>query len=403
MYANSCANISFFKIWNNVTLWCQNANNVRRFLIRFSCVCIIFSVVFLDTLWFQTDRLISPVPILDMMGRLPPDINLWVYATALFLCSALFIFPDNRHFGLLMPIIFVFWVLQDQLRWQPFLYMYSFSLLALSLTKDDADQTDFDPLRYMIAGVYFWAGAYKLNTVFVFFIFPWFVEPIFPYKDWASILGLIVPFEEAFIGIALLFPKLRKYGLAMATVMLIVVLLCLGPFGHDWGVVVWPWNVYLYLATFILFFWEKRPLVNFSLIRKKLSLFATVIFIFLPALGGLGYWGAHPSFMLYSGMPPMPEVVFDKREKLDFFSLFLKEKVNNQNGIDMTLLTIDEFYVASTPGWVGVDIFKRQASGLCQRLEYPKSAQLIVRRIDHIWSRALSEEKYMLCENGKDK
>lgn len=393
----SASHSIFQKLWIDVCAWRQNTVQVRDFLVRLSALCLGFSILFSGRLWFQTDRVIVPAPIWPAMSALPENINAVLYGAALLICGILLVAPRYCRLGIFLPAIFTYWILQDQLRWQPFVYMYVFSLFALAFTDRKADESGFDPIRVMIAGVYFWAGAYKINTYFMASIFPWFVEPIFPDKQLAMIIGIFVPFEEAFIGLALLIPRLRIPALLMATVMLVVVLASLGPFGHNWGHIVWPWNVYLYLITFILFFWEKRDFLEKRALRSKISAVSAALFVFLPALGGLGYWGMHPSFMLYSGMPPMAVVKLYPRENLGFLPADLSSHIDKKFEIDLTMLTIKEFHVASTPGWVSDDSLHQQGKGLCSHLKYPDKSYLIIMGLEHPWSTTVTQKKYPLC------
>jgi hypothetical protein len=57
------------------------------------------------------------------------------------------------------------------------------------------------------------------------------------------LFGMLVPAFEILIGIALLNKGFRKLGVIMAVSMSLFLLTVLGPLGHNWNSVVWPWDI----------------------------------------------------------------------------------------------------------------------------------------------------------------
>lgn len=155
----------------------------------------------------------------------------------------------------------LFCIMMDMLLAQPYIYMYCFTLFVVA-TGSRHQKSALNALRIMVSGVYFWAGFHKLNATFYASVFPWFFSPVYTFSHADSfggldiVMGIImlgVPLFESMIGVLLLFPKYRKIATAMAFTMLVTVLICLGPFGHNWGIGVWPWNIFLFLLEVRLF------------------------------------------------------------------------------------------------------------------------------------------------------
>ena len=112
----------------------------------------------------------------------------------------------------------------------------------------------------MVGSVYFWTGFHKLNLTFCWKIFPWFIATYYEIPREHSLFGalmtvliLSVSVFEATIGVLLLFfSNLRQLATGMALVMLVVVLACLGT--RAWNLIVWPWNICLFVVEVILFY-----------------------------------------------------------------------------------------------------------------------------------------------------
>jgi hypothetical protein len=266
--------------------------------VRFSALCILISLLLSRNLWFQDKRAMLPTPLFDWAAALP-DINGLLYAVLFGINALLLVAPKYRRAGFATIPVYVYLVLQDEIRWQFYLYMQFFNLLAAALPPRKVKDTHLDPLRFMLIGVYFWAGLFKINPHFVNDLFPWFVSPWFPFTRAAQVIGIFVPFIELGIGICLLLPKARPLGQLFATSMLIVVMLSLGPTGMNGAQFVWPANFYMDFLAILLFMDTKRALVTPARLKKPAALAAILLFILLPALGMGNLLGHHQTFKLF--------------------------------------------------------------------------------------------------------
>ena len=87
----------------------------------------------------------------------------------------------------------------------------------------------------------------------------------------------------------------------MAFIMLVVVLTCLGLDSDLWNIIVWPWNIYLFLLTFMLFY-KPASIDDTVRFRFDIPTLATIaLFVITPAFALFGWGHSYPAFKLYSG------------------------------------------------------------------------------------------------------
>jgi hypothetical protein len=139
------------------------------------------------------------------------------------------------------------------------------------------------------------------------------------------------PITEIAIGVALWVRPLRRAALGAVLVVHLAAVLFLGPLGHNFNWVVWPWNLAMIVLVWVLFaadtFWQARddgsgrhsshvkepkarraaalgPGITQTFAELRRSKTATVVvalFSFLPILSYAGWWDSYFSFALYSG------------------------------------------------------------------------------------------------------
>jgi len=146
----------------------------------------------------------------------------------------------------------------------------------------------------------------KLNPVFFHFVAPWFVEPFLSrtHGGLAPVLQAAAaasPFLEILIGVVVWLPRLRRWPIALAIVFHAAVLLCLGPLGHNYNVVVWPWNVAMAALVWTLFPCTRLREELAALRSSRLAGVAVIFVCVMPALSLVGCWDSYLSFAYYSG------------------------------------------------------------------------------------------------------
>jgi hypothetical protein len=196
----------------------------------------------------------------------------------------------------------LFLSLADQNRFQPWFYLY---VVMLFLTL-------FDPppalagCRLAVSAVYLWSGIQKLNQQFFDSVVPWFVEPARRWlsPDWIGPLEWLIASAaavEIFIGIGVWYRPFRRMAMAAAVLVHAMALVLLGPLGHGYNLVVWPWNLTMPLLVILLFGAAKIPRPLADLKRSTAALVVVTLFALLPAASYVGLWDSALSFCLYSG------------------------------------------------------------------------------------------------------
>lgn len=372
---------------------------VLRLSIRMSALCLLASMALSYDLWFQSGRLYAPSPLWPALSDVPEVVNHILYWVMVAGGVIIFFFPRMAKLGFVLLPAFAYFLLQDQLRGQFAVYLYIANLLLAAAMPREPDDAALDPLRYMTIGVYFWAGFYKLNLAFMTVGFPWFVIDWFPYPEAAKIFGYAVPVLEALIGVFLLVPATRWIGQLMAFAMLVVVVLSIGPTGHNEAMTVWPTNVYLDCLAIFLFARNRRSLVGMAQVKKKLNAVALFVFILLPTLGMPEILGKHPSFQLYCCLD-YGEIEFDKREKLDFLPDILTERLYDSENRRLTCsdLTMTLFEVGSGTFLATDKPYIDGMRGFCPHLSYPENARLHVIKAEDFRSTDTVTRTYAICE-----
>jgi len=224
----------------------------------------------------------------------------------------------------------------DQNRGQPWLYMY-WVMLLLSLFPIPSAHA---ACRVAIVIVYFWGGIQKLNARFFTVTPEWFVAPAANWHLPPAAIDLLklsvkaAPFIEIAIAVLLWFPRLRRIAFALTILTHVFALVFLGPWGHNYNWVVWPWNLAMIALVFGLFaqgklFEANSPItpeppasklskqskkatahpteINFGLkqtfiqlIKARVAMVLVALYGLLPILSYSGRWDSYFSFALYS-------------------------------------------------------------------------------------------------------
>jgi len=293
-----------------------------RIVVAAACLA---GMVLSPRLWLSR-RVYPTTPVWGGLPAIPAAAGDVWFAVLLALLAAIVVRPRWRRAVVAFTVAAALLSFWDQSRWQPWFYQYLFMLAALSLPertgagegRADSDRA-LDPCRIILAFTYFWSGLQKCNATFVHETAPWLFEPLARHLPAAGAhalggLELLVPAVEAAVGLGMLFRHTRPIAVIAAITMHLVILWCLGPFGHRWNTVVWPWNLAMVACTVLLFYkpgaLPVRRLLWPEGIFGKLVL---LLFVVLPALSFCGWWDAYLSAALYSGNTLRGELRFNER------------------------------------------------------------------------------------------
>jgi hypothetical protein len=192
--------------------------------------------------------------------------------------------------------------LTDQTRLQPWLYQ---ELLLFGCFGFLPKEERRSGLVVILALAYAWSGIQKLQPMFAGSVFPWMLAGIT--HDSAlhvpPAAGLIAALVELCAGLGLLFRSSRGIAAIVLVLMHLTILLAIGPLGHDWNAVVWPWNILLPLLVLCLL--PRRAELSawrWMILPKRPYRIALLALVgVLPALSFVGLWDSYLSFSLYSG------------------------------------------------------------------------------------------------------
>jgi hypothetical protein len=268
-------------------------------------------------LWL-TARTYPHTPVWYELPQLPTPLDwllLGVLAAAL---GAIIVSPRPRPALLIFVGIAAIWSLWDQTRWQPWFYQYlfMFAVLAFSPAPNDEDraQAGLNACRFIVASLYVWSGLQKVNHNFAEVTYPWLMKPVLNHlpdsKLWlVSGHGWQVGFVECAIGLSLLVWPLRPLAVVGALLMHSVILFCLGPWGHAWNTIVWPWNLAMMVFVVVLFA-RTRPVKPWQILWPRRCLLAPVTLLLLgimPLFNFFELWDSYLSAALYSSNTPEAE------------------------------------------------------------------------------------------------
>jgi uncharacterized membrane protein YphA (DoxX/SURF4 family) len=266
------------------------------------------AMAFCPQLW-RSDRIFPRTPAFSALPDLPESITL---PLIILLASSLIftLVRPSRIPVIAATTLAIIIALFDMNRWQPWFYQYLLTFFVLCFFDFRCDspfqqKSILQLFRYMVAAIYIWSGLQKLNPNFATDTFPWLMEPFTRHMEGDGLsriafLANIFPFVETGMGILLLIPAVRRAGVVMAIFMHILILVILSPWGQNYNMVVWPWNIVMMAQVLILFHssdsWAFRDTIKYSWAKIVFALF-----VLMPLFNFFNAWDSYLSHNLYSG------------------------------------------------------------------------------------------------------
>lgn len=284
-----------------------------RLILRCTSLGFLGGIFFSYRLWWESDFF----PNLPVLKFGHSEVLEKILATTLVMALLGVIMTAKRVvIGIIFLSVLTLLVL-DQMRWQPWVFLYLLLLLPQLYCEDDHATIIY--WRLVVAGVYFWSGVHKINPHFVTGDYQVALEFFFdqsfsPPQGIARWLAYAVGIFESFIGIGLLFRTTRVWALCAVVAMhlFIVIYVLLQEPAYD--VIVVPWNVIMIILDIMLF--GKFTTGSFDVIKLKWKWWnlrmPTLIILnvgillawIAPAFNLIGRWDHLLSFSLYSGKVP---------------------------------------------------------------------------------------------------
>ena len=255
------------------------------------------------------DRLFPIVPPFNFLF-VPSFVHLLLFIFSLLALLALFLFPSKRFLQISVIIIEVFSCLLDQNRWQPWEYQYIFIIIALVINYKN-DKNAISVIAFISVAIYFYSGLSKMNAIFSQSILNALtrsgilhVSNSYSYNFLAYHIGYALGIVEVSLSIGLLFQRTKKIAALFLILMHFIIIVVFGPFGINYDIIIWPWNVAMPLLLYLLFISKQPVSIQFKSIKKGWNKIIIILFGILPALNFFGYWDFFLSSSLFSSKPP---------------------------------------------------------------------------------------------------
>lgn len=346
-------------------------------------------------LWIPNER---DFPMIPYFSFLPLVFNKTIDTFLIFLTFLSFIFiiwkPNEKKYLLFFFIPSLLLILEDTIRLQPWFYLHLAMIGIISFEKQLSKENVLRLLQWVVIAIYFWSGFNKLNIAFAWEIFPWFTHHLgigeayflgmdnlntFPLPSQNNI-AFVIPVFEMITAIFLFIPRLRLFGILAIFIIHLVSLYAIGPWGHDWNEIVWPWNIEMPVLTLLLFYLpEKTAFKNYireqiQLMKTKAGIAILTLFFILPALSFTGIWDKALSLHLYSGNSDELEFYFDGYED-NLVNTSLEEHLYLDTTDMKSAMRVEYWAIQQTgvPMYNSKKYFKKIGKHLCDCLDHPEN------------------------------
>jgi hypothetical protein len=336
-------------------------------------------------LWFPIDREFPMISAFSWLDFSIGTVGDGILSLALLIALVFVLINKNRKLAIIMTLSCLFVLaLEDINRFQPWVYTQGAILTLIYFYKQGRENAIQSGVMLVVALVYIWSGIQKLNLGFLRDTFPWILsafgldfqnDPGQP-LDSFNYLFSIVPILEFSIGLFLLISKTRKIGIIIGLLMHLFILLSLGPTGHNWNIIVFPWNLSLILLL-ILFHSPKEHIKIIKGIKSlRLNYVILILFGLMPILNFIGYWDDTLSATMYSGTHSNVAFYFDTKSKPELPKFRKAGTVvteNSESGcsISKTWFMYWSVYDIKVPFYPANRYYKRFGRKLCKETKTP--------------------------------
>jgi hypothetical protein len=303
-----------------------NTCNQLRIITKIAAIACLISMLLSFNIW-TNERSFPTSPLFNILPPIFHPIDYIIIAGCFLTIFLIAIVRNPQKLIILFLVIGLVLLVFDLNRWQPWFYQYYLMFFLLSFFNYRCDDTKqlvalITILKIMIAAIYFWSGLQKFNPNFIADTFPWLLEPITDQLGDNSlshfkILGYAFPLIESVSGIILLINPIKKLGVILIVSMHVFILFVIGPLGHNYNPVVWPWNLAMIAFSLILFNNEiDFKLIDFRTMFRYHSIkIVFLLFILMPQLNFFNKWDSYLSHNLYSGNTSSGDIFLSKETK----------------------------------------------------------------------------------------
>ena len=331
-------------------------------------------------LWWKTNDVVSYLPIFHFFDEGIVESYLVIFPIFLILTLLTIFFPNKKVFTKMLLVAGLILVIGNIHRLQVWFYFYGLLLFLFVWRKNIDSELLFRTIRLVIVGVYVWSGLHKFNIHFEEDVFPWILEPFgISLPSWMAYgAGGI----ELLIGLGLLFKPMRNLSVLGCFLFHGVILFSLGPLGHNWNIVVWPWNLVMPMLVFLLFFKTQ----HFFKKDTESSLFSflpgAIVLILVWVVPAFNYFGFTPeqlSFKMYAGSHPEIVLYFGESDRNLVGEYPTIYGVLPNHSQPSYRLVLDNFVFAEwgTTLFLTKSTARKLGKQLCDKMDSPKEGGLL--------------------------
>jgi hypothetical protein len=346
----------------------QYANSIR--ILRVTCVFWLIAKIISFKVW-TTSRIFPVIPVFDSINNIPGWVHLLLYAVSIICLLCIAGKPDNRVFIYTLLLSEISSAMLDYTRWQPWEYQYLFIIFIFLTNRED--RSIRSTIGFLLAALYIYSGLHKLNTGFLLQIWDnMILNSVFHISH--TVRSLPVIFYSGYSlgalefcgGLALLFKKTQRTAAIFLITMHLFNLLWLGPWGANYNVIVWPWNMVMCIYLFLLFI--KNGISSFKPLFVKGNVLVFIAWGLLPALNFAGYWDHYMSGSLYSGKLTLMAICIDSKSGLE---PYVSKTDTHRLCPNMSLIKLQSWALKElkVPPYPQIRVYKKTAAVL--RRQYP--------------------------------
>ena len=362
---------------------------------RVIALCLLVQISLTWPLWWGP-RSYPLLPTLD----LPSALSSLALIGLLLALLGLLRWPRRRELFLGLAVSFLLLLLSDLTRLQVWTYHLSGLLVLLGWYAPQKPDRGLAAVRWVFPLIYWWGGLHKINPHYASISFDWLLSAYDWTAQWRGQSGLVVASVavELLIGLGLYFRRSRRAAALLGIALHLTLLLLLGPTGHDWNPVVWPWNVLMILLRYGWYYHPPDFKLPRTLLRHPPLLLLLLLWGLLPGANRLDYWDDPLSFKLYAGdhpeallyFAPSDTACFSPRTMPKTHLLYIDSLGLTQRYLPIGAWAMDELGVAAYNSPAGLRAVARR---YCECLERPNRAGVDLIEV-RTWRRELVERTY---------
>lgn len=364
-------------------------NRLRRII----CAGLILGILLSFNLWFPLTRTFPRAPLLIALPQnIIPAVEYLLGGLLITSLTVLIFVKRPAKYLIAVVVLIGLLVLLDQMRLQPWVYQYLLLFIVLALhdrqsSDEQSTRLCIFALQLIVATLYLWSGAQKLNYSFSREVLPQLISPLQNYLSLTQrqmfVLGLGIASIEIFTGCGLLLKETRKLCVWLAIAMHALILGLLIWRGHN--SVVWAWNAALML-TVITLFWRSDSHIGrvfddwqVASTGGRVSLALAALYAVLPILSFWGWGDMYLSGALYSGNTSVAVMRVDERVSEKLPEVAKRQIFRTKGGERMLPLFEWSMAELNVPPYPEARVFKQLARHICKLAEDGSEIELIMK------------------------